>query len=100
MPEPEPEPEPPKEPEFAIFPEAAQALDIFFLVQTQWREGFSGRTGLDYTAVVRVIELYVRQTAEQRQTLEMINALESGCMMELAEWRKRKEAEDKLKNKG
>jgi hypothetical protein len=75
-------------------------LDVFYLIQNQWREGFNGRTGLDYAAVIPVIGLFTKQTAEQRQTLEMINALESGCMMELAEWRKRKEAEDKLKNKG
>jgi len=31
-----------------IWPENAQAFDVFHSLQTQWRVGFSGPTGLDY----------------------------------------------------
>lgn len=37
-----------KESEFAILPENVAALEWFIGMQTQWRTGFSGMTGMDY----------------------------------------------------
>lgn len=37
-----------KKSEFAILPENVKALEWFLRMQTQWRTGFNGATGLDY----------------------------------------------------
>ncbi len=36
---------------FHLWPEHVAALDAWLAVQTQWREGFNGATGLDYGGV-------------------------------------------------
>lgn len=40
-----------------IEPDNADAFRVFATCATQWRVGFSGRTGLDYTAVRSVMDL-------------------------------------------
>jgi len=41
--------EPDEEPDsFGILPENIEALDWFLLMQTQWRPGMNGLTGMDY----------------------------------------------------
>ncbi|MBL8351197.1 MAG: DUF1799 domain-containing protein [Burkholderiaceae bacterium] len=39
------------EPEFHLWPEHLAALELWVGVQTQWRHGFAGATGLDYAGV-------------------------------------------------
>lgn len=39
-----------------VFPENAVALDVFSRMQTQWRIGPTGATGLDYAALPIVME--------------------------------------------
>jgi hypothetical protein len=34
-----------------LWPEHVPAVELWFAVQTQWRHGFSGPTGLDYAGV-------------------------------------------------
>lgn len=51
-----PEPEP--ETDFEVWEENWEALNLFFRLQTQWRVGFNGATGLDYTSVLAVFDLY------------------------------------------
>ncbi len=50
-----PEPEEPEH--YEVEPEAWPALQLFLMVQTQWRTGGSGLVGLDYGAVRWVMEL-------------------------------------------
>jgi hypothetical protein len=80
---------------FYVYPEAATALQIFELVQTQWRDGMNGITGRDYAAVIPVINLFTTHTDERILTLEMINALKTGCLIALAEYRKKQEKKRK-----
>lgn len=65
--------------------DAQLALALFFQLQSQWRIGFAGRTGLDYTAVVAVLGLVTPQRAEQRTLLAEIAALEAGVLRADAE---------------
>ena len=41
-----------------LWPEHQTALQIFGALQTQWRVGMAGATGLDYAALPTVMELY------------------------------------------
>ena len=60
--------------------DAQPALGLFFQLQTQWRIGFAGRTGLDYTAVLAVLALHCPHRAKQRALLAEIAALEAGVL--------------------
>ena len=74
-----------------MWQESALALEIFYLCQTQWRHGFNGITGLDYTAVNCVISRFTKRNSEAIDLLYCINALESGFLAVLGEYRKKQE---------
>lgn len=40
-----------------IPPDQVEAVTLFFSLATQWREGFSGRIGLDYAAIRPTAEM-------------------------------------------
>lgn len=44
-------------PEFAMWPCVAQAVALFGDLMTQWRMGFAGPTGLDYSALATLLRL-------------------------------------------
>ena len=44
--------------DFKILPENIDAISLFLRVQTQFRVGFGGVTGLDYAAVIQVASMY------------------------------------------
>lgn len=39
-----------------LWPENKAAFDLFVSLQTQWRHGFSGPTGLDYSPLFRLMD--------------------------------------------
>lgn len=51
-----------------------QAFRIFSAMLTQWRSGFSGFTGLDYTALKTVMDIH--GVTDQQQMLEDIAVME------------------------
>jgi hypothetical protein len=51
-----PEPEP--EADFEVWEENWLTLNLFFQLQTQWRVGMGGATGLDYSAIPVLFDLY------------------------------------------
>jgi len=59
---------------FEVWPENVLPIQIFMRLQTQWRHGFSGPTGLDYTGVRAGLAMMgVEATAglfEDLQTME------------------------------
>ncbi len=66
--------------DFTVFHDSAFALTLFTQLQTQWYVGMAGATGLNYAAVISVIALYEKSGTRQRELLEDIQALESGCL--------------------
>ena len=58
-----------------IWPENETAVELFHRVQTQWREGMGGPTGLDYAAAESVIRLMdpdaPLETLDQLQVMEL-----------------------------
>ena len=68
-----PEPEEPEH--YEVEPEAWPALQLFLMVQTQWRTGPSGMIGLDYGAVRWVMEL--QGVAEPLAVLDDLQVIEA-----------------------
>lgn len=81
--------------DFPVYAESWPAIEIFCFCQHQWRHGFNGVTGLDYTAVMAVIAPRYPHLPEQVERLEEINLLERGAMIAFNEIYKK--AEDKAK---
>jgi hypothetical protein len=50
---------------FDYWPEHEPAILLFAAVQTQWRVGFGGPTGFDYTAVFATMERMFRAESEE-----------------------------------
>ena len=42
---------------FEVFPENKEVVELFLIVQTQWRTSFGGFVGLDYTAVFQTMRI-------------------------------------------
>lgn len=74
--------------DFVVWFDAWPAIEIFALIQTQWRHGFNGVTGLDYAAIIPVIALHYPYRPEQLEMLNDINAIESGAMFAFNEIRR------------
>lgn len=68
----------PVAPEFHLLPDNVPAFDLFQQVQTQWRIGFAGPTGLDY-AGVRASPAFRRIRRRLRE-----RTLDEICIMERA----------------
>lgn len=72
-------------PEFHLRPECLPVLGLWGEVQTQWRSGFSGPTGLDY-AGVRASPAFRRLPRDEREDL-----FADLCVMERAWLAKRQQ---------
>lgn len=67
-----------KEKDFVILKENKDALKLFLSVQTQFKTGFGGVSGLDYAAVIQVANMYsydLPSVFEDLQVME-VKALE------------------------
>ena len=77
----------PADPVFNLWPENVPAFDLFQQVQTQWRIGFAGPTGLDY-AGVRASPAFRRIRRRLRErTLDEICTMERAWLDAAAEVR-------------
>ena len=68
-------PEPEQAEHYEVEPDAWPALQLFPMVQTQWRSGPSGLLGLDYNAVRWVMEL--QGITEPLATLDDLQVIEA-----------------------
>jgi hypothetical protein len=89
QPEESDQPEPvEKTTEFPLWPENAEAWRIFLQLTTQWRHGFNGPTGLDYTAVLAHLRDGDRVPHRKREGIySSIRAIERGVLDGWAELR-------------
>lgn len=62
--------------EFYLWPEHQAALRLWGAVGTQWREGFSGPTGLDYTGVEAAMRLLGIPRAERAERFAELRVME------------------------
>ena len=71
--------------EVEIWPENETAVSLFHRVQTQWRIGMSGPTGLDYPAVESVMRLMAVE--DQLDTLDRLQVMEHEALTVFSEQR-------------
>jgi hypothetical protein len=67
-----------EEEEFGIWPENLPAVQIFMAMGTQWRIGMSGATGLDYSVLPAVFELY--GITDRKQAFNDLRVMESAAL--------------------
>ena len=75
---------------FHLWPEHEPALHLWHLVCTQWREGFGGRTGLDYASVQCVLRDEGLRGKQRRERFAELRVMEFAALAAWAEQRKRK----------
>lgn len=57
-----------------------QAVTVFDAMTTQWREGFGGRTGLDYTALPAVFSLLGVARRDRRPLFDKLRIMEDEAL--------------------
>ncbi len=76
--------------DFHLWPECVETWRLWCAVQTQWRVGFAGATGLDYGAVLALIDRRHRRPARRREAFEAIREMERAALEAWAEQRDEK----------
>ena len=76
-----------QEMEIDIWPENARAFDAFTRLKTQWRSGFGGAAGLDYTAALAYIRTLRLSRDEADELFEDIQIMEYAALEAMAEGR-------------
>ena len=73
-----------------MWPEHVRALAFFReSCETQWRASMGGFTGLDYTAVLAVIQFEEPDKAQAKELFEQVKLIERGALKAMAEARKK-----------
>lgn len=64
-----------------VWPENHRAFDLFWEMQTQWRVGFAGPTGLDYGSVYHHLDdLGISAGDERRRLMADIRLMERAAL--------------------
>lgn len=70
-----------------VFPDVWPALDMLIDMQTQWRVGAAGATGMDYTALETLMRVKRVKTEDRADLLGDVRRMES-AVLEL--WREQR----------
>lgn len=68
-----------------MWPDNLPAINVLIAMNTQWRTGGFGATGLDYSALPAVMRLVGVPRAEQADTFECLRVLESEALKIMSE---------------
>jgi hypothetical protein len=71
-----------KSPHFEVWEENWETVEMFLRLQTQWRIGMGGYTGLDYVAAQWLFSLY--QVEKPTELLEDLQVMEQAVLEVLA----------------
>lgn len=63
-----------------IWPENVQAYELFCAMDTQWRIGMAGPTGLDYAALPMALRMIGAARADWQQLMADIRVMESAAL--------------------
>ena len=74
--------------ELWLWPENRPVWELWLAVQTQWRVGMAGATGLDYSAVAAVMHLQGVPRKERPELLALLRVLEGEALEYWAQQRK------------
>lgn len=76
--------------DFVVFYDAWRAVKLFFKVQTQWLYSMDGISGLNYSAVIDVIELHEKNEKKRIELFDEVSAFERGFLKAVQEKRNKK----------
>lgn len=68
---------------FEVWPENEAIVLMFLRLETQWRVGFGGRIGMDYTAAKWLFEVYA--VDDPRRMLEGLMVMERAALAAIEE---------------
>lgn len=68
-----------------VWPENWPAWVLFADLSTQWRVGFNGMTGLDYTPLMRLLDREHPDANDWRQTFDDVRHLEAAALDQMRE---------------
>jgi len=80
-------PTPAAQDDFHLWPEHLSALRLWGAVQTQWRHGFAGATGLDYAGVGYVLQRWRAGRSEADRLFGELQIMERATLIAWAERR-------------
>lgn len=63
-----------------VWPENLQAVNVLVAMDTQWRVGFSGATGLDYSALPFVLQMAGVPRSKWAEMFEDIRLMEDAAL--------------------
>ena len=63
-----------------VYPDVWPALDMLIDMQTQWRVGAAGATGMDYTALETLMRVKRVKTADRADLLGDVRRMESAVL--------------------
>jgi hypothetical protein len=67
-------------PDVEVWPDCVLSINVFINLGTQWRHGYSGKTGLDYGCVPDVLRLLGIARREWPVIFEDLRVLESAAL--------------------
>jgi len=68
-----------------VWPENAPSVELFQRISTQWRHGFAGPSGLDYTALYPVMAHMGLHGRAWFDALDDIRVMELAALTQMAE---------------
>jgi len=66
--------------EIEVWPDNWNAFEVFAALQTQWRSGMSGPTGLDYTALDPVMRLQGIKKRDRQEVFAGVRVMEIAAL--------------------
>lgn len=66
-----------------VWPEHHEAFELFATLQTQWRTGMSGPTGLDYNVLFTTMTMKHIGDEKQIELLDDIRVMESAALNQI-----------------
>lgn len=63
-------------PPVELWAENQKALELFIALDSQWRTGFNGRTGLDYNVLPVVFDLHGVEEADRKELFPKLQIME------------------------
>lgn len=66
-----------------VWPENWRYVKLFDALSTQWRGGFSGPTGLDYSVLKDTMELMGFERSEFNETFDVVRLMEAEALDEI-----------------
>ena len=76
--------------DFALWPECVPVWRLWCALQTQWRVGFAGATGMDYPAALALIDRAFLRPRQRREAFDCIRGMERAALEAFAEARDKK----------